>query len=132
MSWQKISDKRYTLRINDEPTDILTPYGKVERIFQAFVGTGGVISAEGVVQNDIISLISNFSNVGNILLSTYGPRGEIVVEGDCSQLSTVEVISLFEIGTDVLEGFIATITEMKKAPEVVDEKGPQKTKKTKV
>ncbi len=120
MSWEKISDKKYALRLNEELTDINVPYGKVEKLFSAFVGSGGIISVDGVVQNDIVSLIKNFSNVGDILLSTYGPRGEVIVEGDCSQLSTLEIISLFEIGTDVIEGFIKTITTMKAAAGVVE------------
>lgn len=129
MSWEKISDKQYSIRLNNTLTDIFVPYAKADSLFRAFVSSGGVISEDGVVQNDIISLISNFSVVGNILLSTYGPRGEVLTEGDCSELSVGEVIEVFKVATDIVENFIKCIGEMQAAP--VQEETPEPQKKTK-
>lgn len=132
MSWEKITEKLYTIRINDELKDIKVPYAKVEKLFQSFVGEGGLISAEGIVQTDIIAMVSKFSAVGDILLSTYGPRGEVIEQGDCGQLSTAEIFGLFEIATDVIEGFIVTISTMKAAGEKVQDvkAAKEKSKKT--
>jgi hypothetical protein len=127
-TWSKINDKKYSIRINDELTDINTPYGKVEILFQSFVGAGGVISSEGIIQNDIISMISNFTKTGNILLSTYGPKGEVLVEGDCSQLSTKELIALFEVASDVVSSFIEVISAMNPAKEMTQNEKAEKVK----
>lgn len=128
MAWMKVTDKLYQLQIDGKYVDIHTPYGKTELIFKAFVGAGGIISEDGSVINDIPSMISNFKVVGNILLSTYGPRGEYVVEGDCTTLSNDEVIELFQVATDIVEAFIVCIGKMKPAAPVLEEKAAKQKK----
>lgn len=131
MQYEKLSDKLYTMRIDGVLTDIKCPYAKTEALFKTFVGSGGMISPTGEVQNDIISLISNFTNVGNILLSVYGPRGEILEQGDCSLLSTQEIICLFEIASDIVQTFISDISQsnQKKASEMSEVKEAKKVTK---
>ena len=131
MSWDKISEKLYSIRLNDKMTDIECPYGKVEAVFKAFVGAGGIVTDEGV-QTDIVGLINNFAVVGDIILTKYDDKGKIVEEGNCRNLSASEISELFEIGSDIVEGFLNTISKLnqKKNLGMVDEKGSEsKTKK---
>lgn len=132
-SWTKINEKLYTVRIDGKLQDIACPYGKVEKLFFTFVGDGGVIGADGSVQNDIVNLITNFTKVGDILLSTYGAKGEVISQGDCSNLSTTEIMELFEVATDCIEGFITLISSRKVKEEVslVEKEKPEAKKATK-
>jgi hypothetical protein len=137
MAYNKVSSKLYQATVNGKYVDINCPYGKVQAVFSAFIGAGGMITEDGQVQTDIISLISNFQRVGDILLTEYGAKGDIISEGDCSILDTEETVELFEIAVDVVTGFIETITAMQarqeaKAAVVVQQKEKEaKAKKDK-
>lgn len=126
--WQKINDKKYRISLDDNLTDIDVPYAKTEKIFVQFIGNGGLIDEYGNVTTDIVKLIANFKEVGNTLLTKYGPKGEIVEEGYCGDLSAAETIELFQIATDVVESFIQLITEQKKEPVMSEAKEKAKKK----
>lgn len=122
MSYEKINDKKYTIRIDGQLRDINVPYGKAQALFETFVGEGGVIDEKGEVKNDIMSLVSQFGKVGDCLLSEYGPKGQVVVEGDCSELSVAETIALFQMASEVVSSFIEAISQTKSlTPEPVAE-----------
>lgn len=133
MAWKKINEKKYQLEIEGEFKTIDVPYGKVEAVFDAFVGAGGMVDAEGRVVNDLTALIRNFGKVGDIMLTTYDEKGKVAEEGCCAVLSTTETIELFEVAQDVITGFIGAITRMQEKQAMAsDEKAKvEKPKKTK-
>jgi len=132
MSFQKINDKKYSIRIDGNLTDIDVPYGKSQALFEAFVGSGGVIDSEGNVKNDVMSMVRSFGTVGDILLSKYGAKGAVVEQGDCSELSTGEAIELFQMASEIVSDFIQAITQAQSPqaePVAEDDKKAKKTPK---
>lgn len=132
MSYEKLSDKKYTIRIDGELRDINVPYGKARALFGVFVGEGGVIDEHGEVKTDLRTLVDQFGKVGDCLLSEYGSKGQVLVEGDCSQLSVAETFDLFNMATEIVESFTSAISQNQnpKAGLVAEAKEP-KAKKTK-
>jgi hypothetical protein len=134
MSFRKISNKEYEIQIDGRTRTIFVPFGKTEMIFREFVSSGGVIDpTTGEVQNDILSLISSFGNVGNVLLTEFDETGKLVKEGNCFNLASEELVDLFQLATSVIENFIKTLTQMKEASTTQNqqsesERNPQLTK----
>lgn len=114
--WKKISDKKYQrLTSEGEWTSIDVPYGRVEQIFEAFLGEGGIIDPHtGAVVTDLYTLITKFRVIGDILLTEYDAQGEVKVKGNCKVLSPDELPPLFSIAVDILENFTEAIKKMKK------------------
>lgn len=127
MSWTKVSDKLYQIQIDGKYVDVLVAYGKAQALFESFVGSGGIIGEDGEVKNDIMSLVSQFGKVGDVLLSEYGPKGQIVSQGDCSQLSVGETIELFTMASEIVSSFIEAIA-MTKSPMAEAVAAPEKPK----
>lgn len=115
--WNKINEKLYRITLNDELTDIKTPYGVCEALFMSFISTGGVITDEGKVETDPGTLIMNFKKTADILLTKYDQKGVLLEEGNCFNLSSTEISELFAIATSVIEGFILTVQGMGKKSE---------------
>lgn len=126
MAWTKVSEKLYQVQIDGKYVSIEVPYGKARKLFTEFVGNGGSFDEEGTA--DIIALINQFGTVGDILLSKFGPKGEIVEEGDCHELSTAETIELFQVAGDIVSNFIEAISQAK-APQVAEPAAEVKPKK---
>lgn len=111
--WRKISEKKYELLAEEGAIIIDVPYGKVELIFQEFLGNNGVIDpTTGTVQTDLLTLITSFGTVGNIVLTKFDLQGNLVEEGNCKALTPSLVPSLFEIAIDVIENFTQVISGM--------------------
>jgi len=130
--FKKISAIEYEVQVNGRTKSIKVPFGKVEKVFAAFISNGGIIDPiTGQVQTDIISLISSFKDVGNTLLTEYDDKGTVVEEGSCASLDTMEVIALFQLATAVIEDFIKGLLTLQKTtqPAVPDEN--QSLKETK-
>lgn len=125
--WSKINDKLYRIEINGELTDIKVPFGKVKALFSAFVASGGVIDEHGNIQTDFLTLMNAFGNVGDILLSRYGAKGEILEQGDCSELSGAEITELFTMASEIIENFIVAATA-KKTPEAAQPQSAESEK----
>ncbi len=127
MGFKKITNKEYEVEINGRTKTIMVPFGKTELIFKEFISNGGVIDPiTGEVQTDIISLISSFKSVGNILLTEYDEAGKITKEGNCVDLEAAEVITLFQVATKVIENFILELTAMQKTPEIPNPQSEEK------
>lgn len=126
--FRKISEKEYELVINGRTKTISIPYIKVEKLFSAYVTNGGVIDENGQVVTDIVTLVTSFRAVGDIMLTEYEVvNNKIVVaeEGDCSSLSHSEVIALFQLSSEVISNFILSLSQISpqaQTQEVVDEK----------
>lgn len=134
-TWKRISDRKYQrLDAEGEWKTIDMPYGKVELIFNEFIGEGGIIDPDtGMVKTDLGTLMSKFGVIGNIILTEFDGQGEVSVKGNTKNLSYKEVPPLFEIAVDVIESFTAAITVMEKlsmASQPVSEE-KVKSKKTK-
>lgn len=118
--FKKLSDLEYEIQVNGRTKLIKAPFEKVSLVFKAFIDNGGVIDiTTGQVNTDIISLISSFKDVGNVLLTSYGETGEITEEGNCSNLATKEVIALFQLATHLIQDFIVELTAMQKSQELL-------------
>lgn len=113
-SYQKINDKRYSIRLNGELKDIEVPYAKARSIFEAFVRAGGSFGEDGAVQTELMTIIHSFGAVGDIVLSKFGPKGEVLDQGDCSELSVGEVASLFEMASEISGDFMDSISAIQK------------------
>lgn len=111
--YRKVGSIEYEIQVGGKTKSIMIPFGKTEAVFKAFISNGGVVNPEtGQVTNDILSLISSFKDVGNVLLTEYDENGKVVVEGNCSNMDTAEVVALFKLATEVVEGFIKTLTQI--------------------
>jgi hypothetical protein len=123
--WKRINDKKYQrLDAAGEWVGIDVPYGKVELIFEEFIGSGGLIDAYGNIATDPRTLLAKFGPVGNILLSTFDEKGLLKEEGNCRCLSPSEIPPLFEIAVDVIKNFMLVTAAMEKnlSDGAVDEK----------
>lgn len=133
--WKKISSKKYQrLTAEGEWATVDMPYGKVEELFAAFIGNGGLINTEtGMVATDLPTLINSFGIVGDIVLTEYDKQGEVVVKGNRKILDPSEIPTLFLIATDVINSFIEAISTMQGAMAMAgqEEKAPKKTPRTK-
>lgn len=114
--YKKISEIEYEVQANGRTKSIKIPFEKVSMLFRSFIANGGIIDpTTGQVQTDIISLITSFRDVGDILLSEYDDMGKLVEQGNCSQLDSREVIGLFVLASDQIANFILELTEMQKS-----------------
>lgn len=112
-AYRKISSTEYEVQVKGRTQVINVPFGKTEAVFKAFISNGGIIDPiTGLVQTDIMSLISSFTDVGNTLLTEYDETGKVVTPGNCSSLETSEVVALFKLATEIVEGFIETLTQI--------------------
>lgn len=113
--WKRITAKKYQRQTAaGEWLTVDMPYGKVELLFNEFIGEGGIISPlTGMIMTDITTLISKFGTVGAIVLTEYDAQGEVVTKGNCASLDPEEVPVLFEIATDVIENFTKAISTMR-------------------
>jgi len=110
--FRKVSPTEYEIQLEGRTRTIKVPFKVTEAVFQAFLASGGVINPEtGEVQQDIIQLISSFRGVGDILLTERDDEGKVVKEGNCSNLSAEDVMSLFQLATHVVENFIKLLTQ---------------------
>ena len=129
--FKKISNIEYEVQINGRTKAIKVPFGKVEKVFSAFISNGGIIDPQtGQVQTDILSLISSFKDVGNTLLTEYDDAGKVVEEGNCTNLGALEVIGLFLLATAVIEDFIKGLTALQKKAPTVPEAGNESLTET--
>jgi hypothetical protein len=112
--WKRISDKKYQRLVGEEWVSVDMPYGKVELIFDEFVGAGGIIdAATGLVMTDLPTLIKKFGSIGNIVLTEFDAAGEVKTPGNCRVLSPDEIPPLFEIAVDVIEVFTSAVSSLK-------------------
>src|SRR4051812_23952085 len=90
--WKRVSDKKYQRLVGDEWVTIDMPYGKVEMIFDEFIGEGGIIDpATGMVITDLQTLIRKFGKVGSLVLTEFDAQGEVKVPGNCKVLDPSEI-----------------------------------------
>ena len=131
MAWKKVSDKRFQSEIDNEFVNIDIPFGKTELLFQLFCQ---YITAEGKMNIDPIQMVLSMKQVGNILLTKFDAKGTLVEEGNCSNLSSTELADLFEIGQEVVLGFIEVISARGKKQEaqMTEEKSSDEGKEPKV
>lgn len=111
--FRKVNDKLYQVELNGKYEDINVPYGKIEKLLASFFGEGGMLDAEtGQVMTDLPSLIRNFREIGDILLSEYNAKGEVVVEKYCGDLAAADIVSLFLLAQELIQNFTSAISEM--------------------
>ena len=121
--FRKVSEKEYQILLDNKWKDIHCPFALTEKIFHAFISNGGVIDpTTGQVQTDIISLVTSFKEVGNLLLSEYDLEGKLVKEGNCTSLCTSEVVSLFLLASHIVESFMLELGNLQKAQTQMIEK----------
>lgn len=109
VKWKKINDKKYQVELSDGWKDIFVPYGKVEKLIEAFFSNGGIIDSEGKVTTSVPVLVRNFGSIGDIMLSTYDNQGNITEATYCRHLSYKEVPELFKVAADVIENFMEVV-----------------------
>lgn len=106
----KVSETEYQIKLNGKFETIKTPYAKVEKVFHAYINAGGVIDPiTGQVQTDILTLITSFKEVGNILLTEHDENGVVTKEGNCANLAVQDVVNLFKLSTELIQNFIKTL-----------------------
>ena len=107
--WKKINSKKYQVELEEGWKDINVPYGKVEKLIEAFFASGGIINAAGEVSTSVPVLVKSFGTIGDILLSEYDSQGNCTKEAYCRDLSYEEVPELFKLATDVIENFMKVV-----------------------
>jgi len=123
-TYRKISDKEYELQVNGRTKSILAPFGKVEKLFSAFIAGNGVIDERGNVQTDIITLVSSFHSIGDIMLTEYCPEtGKVLVEGNCATLDHSEVIALFQVASEIISNFILSLSQISPQTQTSENEG---------
>lgn len=130
--WKKITDKKYQ-RLTDEGewATVDVPYAKVALLFQTYLGGNGLIDpTTGAVKTDLLTLISSFGELGDILLTEYDNQGNVVTPGNTKMMSIAELVPLFEISTAVIENFIGAVSAIQaKTAEPESDEKQKKTKK---
>ena len=133
MAWKKVSDKRFQSEIDNEYVNIDIPFGKTELLFQLFCQ---YITADGKMNMDPIQMVLSMKQVGNILLTKFDTKGTLVEEGNCSNLSSIELADLFDIGQSNVLDFIEVISKRGKKQEqeleMTEEKSSDEGKEPKV
>jgi hypothetical protein len=129
-SFKKLSPKRYQVQIDEEWVTLSVPYAKVEEVLTIFLENGGIVNFDtGEVGNDLLQLVSGFSKIGDVLLSTYGDDGKLQNFVSCKSLSPIEVMSLFKVALDVIQSFseaVTTLAPKAAAQEEAHEVAPKK------
>lgn len=128
-SFKKVSSKKYQIEVDGEYVTINVPFAKVEKLVEEFFSRGGAVSPEGEVLTDIPVLIRSFGALGDVLISEYDSKGNLVEDKGCRDMANEEVIALFQVATDVITNFIEVIAghkEQEEAP-AVTEKAETKT-----
>jgi hypothetical protein len=109
--WKRVNDKKYQRLVGDEWVSVDMPYGKVELIFNEFIGEGGLIDpATGFVATDLPTLIGKFGKIGGIVLTEFDSQGEVKTIGNTKVLDPCEIPPLFEIAVCVIENFTKAIS----------------------
>jgi hypothetical protein len=122
MAWKKINSKKYQVELDGEWTGLAVPFGKVEKIVEAFFGNGGVVDVEtGTVLTSIPVLVRSFGELGDILLSDFDHAGEVKEKRSCRELSLEEVPQLFEVAVDVIQNFTAAVLNLQENMQKKDE-----------
>lgn len=118
MSFKKISGTEYEIVLQGRTKTIIVPFAKVQKLFKIFVQGGGIIDAEtGHIQTDILTLIDSFQDVANLILTEYDENGHVTKEGNCANLDSEDVISLFQLASEVLASFIKGLSAMQPTQE---------------
>lgn len=106
MGYNKRSDKLYEVEVNNETVKIEVPFEKASQIFTMIIESGVAGTDEsGEIKIDPIVFFKKFKPIANLVLTKFGPKGEIIEEGDCSLLSQQEVKSLIEVSSDICTSF---------------------------
>lgn len=106
MSYKKRSDKLYEVEINEETVKIEVPFEKASQIFTMIIESGVAGTDEnGEIKIDPIVFFKKFKPIANLVLTKFGPKGEIIEDGDCSLLSQNEVKDLIEVSSDICSTF---------------------------
>ncbi|BCS54037.1 hypothetical protein [Geobacter sp. SVR] len=112
--FRQVSPTEYEIKIGDQTRIIKAPFAVTEAVFKEFITSGGVIDPEtGLVQQNIVQLITSFRNVGDLLLSEYDDEGHETKRGNCAALSASDVVVLFQLATHLVESFIQILAQLK-------------------
>jgi len=116
-TWKQLSDRKYQrLNAEGEWVTIDVPYGKIEMLLSEFLGKNGIIDpATGIVKTDLMTLISNFGTIGDIMLTEFDEQGKVKVPGNVKNLSMTEVPALFTMAVHIIETFINAVSSMQGA-----------------
>ena len=127
--FKKVGPIEYEIQLSGRTKTLRVPFGLTEKIFKVFIEAGGIIDpVTGEVQQDVIQLICSFRSIGNILLTEFDENGKAVSEGDCDSLDSVDVITLFQLATEIITNFMQTLAQLN--PQSQPEKAGAKAKKT--
>lgn len=111
--FKKVGPIEYEVVLSGRTKTLKVPFNTTQAIFSSFISSGGVIDpVSGEVQQDILSLITSFKAVGDILLTEHDEEGKVTVEGNCSTLSAEDVIVLFQLASEIIQDFIQRLTQM--------------------
>lgn len=111
--FKKVGPIEYEVQLGGRTKTLKVPFNTTQAIFSSFISSGGVIDpVSGEVQQDILSLITSFKAVGDILLTEHDEEGKVTVEGNCSTLSAEDVIVLFQLASEIIQDFIQRLTQM--------------------
>ena len=113
--FRKVNEKRYQSEIDGEYVNLDVPFSKVEMLFQEFCQ---YLTVDGKMDIDPIQMVLSMKKVGNIILTKFGPTGEVLEAGNCSNLSTEELADLFEIGQEAVLAFVTVISKRGKKQEL--------------
>ena len=130
-SFKKVGPIDYEVQLGGRTKTIKVPFNTTQAIFNSFISSGGIVDPiTGEVQQDVLSLITSFKSVGDILLTERDDEGKITKEGNCSTLSAEDVIVLFQLASEIIQDFIQRLTQMNPSnqsqPQDEKEKSPKK------
>ena len=109
-----ISPTEYKIIIDGKPRTIKTSFGLNELLFREFIYGGGIINPEtGEITTDIMSLISSFRPIGDILLTEFEDYGKVVTQGTTFNLKTKDLVNLFKLASELIMLFIPELEALK-------------------
>jgi len=129
--FKKVSETEYQILFGNKWETVNVPWGKTEAILKEFAGQGGIIDPiSGEIKTDLLTMVSQFSKLGTILLSEYDEEGKLVNEISCKGRSTLDVINTFMLVQEIITNFMLAISEaQKEIANQASEKEKTKTKK---
>lgn len=122
-AFKKISPTEYVIIIEGQPRTIKTSFGLNELLFKEYILGGGIIDIEtGEVTTDVLTLISSFRPIGNILLTEYDEDGKVVSKGATFKLGTADLVNLFLLASELIMDFTKDLETAKRIQTSLDPK----------
>ncbi len=129
-AYKKISDKEYEIQLDGRTKTLFFPFGKIQKLLEVFAAKEGLIDANtGEVKTELMTLVSNFGELGTIALSEFDDEGKLTKEVSCKGLAYTDVINVFKMVSEIISDFMLTISQGMVPQEMEQKKAPKPKEK---